>query len=126
MLQDSYGMSEYISCVSAGRGDLHNKQTTCGKPFVNTEAKVTDENGCCVPCGTVGELCIRGYGSFLEYKNQPELTALMKTSDGWLKTGYFLGLMFGCITAVMLKVGGHELCNIGLRMHVLEEVIGVK
>ena len=103
ILQDIYGMSEYIACVSTDKGDLHSKPTTCGKALVNTEVKVTDENGRCVPCGTVGELCIRGYGSFLEYKDQPELTALMKTSDGWLKTGYLFPIVFGSLAVLMLS-----------------------
>ena len=86
-IQDSYGLSEYFFCAGTGKRDLHRRLMTCGKVVVNTEAKITDEKGRCVPRGTVGELWIRGYGCFLEYRNQPELTASVKTSDGWLKTG---------------------------------------
>jgi len=50
--------------------------------------KIVDENGNMVPRNTKGELLIRGYILFLEYKGNPELYNSKVTSDGWLKTGY--------------------------------------
>ena len=80
-------MSEYYSSIGTDQKDLHSRLTTCGRALVNTEVKITDGSGHCVPRGTAGELWLRGYGTFLEYRNQSELTNSVKSNDGWLKTG---------------------------------------
>lgn len=64
-----------------------NKVLTIGKPMVNHEVKIVNDHGSIVPRGVKGELYLRGFGTFIEYLNQPELTCAMKTFDGWLKTG---------------------------------------
>lgn len=81
-------MSECYVCVISGFGDLHKHLTTCGKITVNLESKVVDSNGNCVPYNQAGELWVRGYCTFLYYKDEPELTESVKTAEGWLKTGY--------------------------------------
>ena len=40
-----------------------------------------------LPFGTVGELCVRGYGLMLGYYKKPEETANAIDSDGWLHSG---------------------------------------
>ena len=85
--QDAYGLSEFYEVSSPRFGDLLRKPTTIGRPFVNTEAKIVDEEGRIVPRNTRGELYLRGPGIFKEYLGQPELTQKAKTADGWLKTG---------------------------------------
>lgn len=80
-------MSENYATVLSDPGIHNSKLMTCGKISVNHETKIVDGEGRCVPFDTPGELLIRGYGIFLEYKYQPELTLSMKTDDGWLKTG---------------------------------------
>ena len=40
-----------------------------------------------MPIGEPGELCVRGPQIMKGYWNQPEETAKILTSDGWLKTG---------------------------------------
>ncbi|KAF6022933.1 acsf [Bugula neritina] len=64
-----------------------NRFMSVGKPSYNVEVKVIDENGAVAPVNTQGELCIRGWPLFLEYKDQPELTAKVKDKEGWLHTG---------------------------------------
>jgi acyl-CoA synthetase (AMP-forming)/AMP-acid ligase II len=40
-----------------------------------------------VPAGEIGEVCFRGPQTFLGYVNNPEATAQVLSSDGWLYTG---------------------------------------
>lgn len=61
--------------------------TTVGCLKQHLEAKVVDENGVMVPIGTVGELCIRGYSTFLGYWNDEIKTREIIGRDNWLKTG---------------------------------------
>ena len=87
ILQDVYGLSEFYEASSSKFGDMLSKPMTIGRPFVNTEAKIVDEEDRIVPRNTRGELYLRGPGVFTEYLGQPELTKRAKTADGWLKTG---------------------------------------
>ncbi|XP_067945695.1 medium-chain acyl-CoA ligase ACSF2, mitochondrial-like [Watersipora subatra] len=84
---DIYGSTEFFSTVAAEGGSLLLRPTSVGQPYPNTEAKVVDENGDIVPVNVRGQLLLRGPFLFLEYKDQPELTAAAKTADGWFKTG---------------------------------------
>ena len=40
-----------------------------------------------LPAGDIGHVCFRGPQTFLGYVNNPEATALILSSDGWLYTG---------------------------------------
>lgn len=53
----------------------------------NLEAKIIDENGKMVPFGQPGELCIRGYSTFLGYYKDDVKTKEIMGDDKWLKTG---------------------------------------
>ena len=48
-----------------------------GKPFPGVEIRKNDS----------GEIVFRGINAFKEYCNNPEATAAVKDSDGWVKTG---------------------------------------
>jgi fatty-acyl-CoA synthase len=61
---------------------------TLGRPLPQTEVKITDVGtGQIVPCGTVGEICTRGYLVMEGYLGDPEATCAAIDNDGWLHTG---------------------------------------
>ena len=69
-------------------GDDHWSYSTVGVPALDTEVRVTDEEGRDVPHDgtTVGELWFRSPGLFSGYWNRPEATAAALV-DGWFRTG---------------------------------------
>jgi len=61
---------------------------TLGRPLPQTEVKIADvATGATVPCGTVGEICTRGYLVMDGYLGDPQATAAAIDGDGWLHTG---------------------------------------
>ena len=61
---------------------------TLGRPLPQTEVKIVDvATGATVPCGTVGEICTRGYLVMDGYLGDPQATAAAIDGDGWLHTG---------------------------------------
>jgi acyl-CoA synthetase (AMP-forming)/AMP-acid ligase II len=69
-------------------GDDHWSYATVGRPALDTEVRVVDEEGRDLPHdGTaVGELWFRSPGLFTGYWNRPEATAAAFV-DGWFRTG---------------------------------------
>jgi acyl-CoA synthetase (AMP-forming)/AMP-acid ligase II len=84
----NYGLSESIGpgCVHLGVENMH-KVGAIGIAGHGWETKITDESGLEVASGSVGELCVRGGGVMTCYYKDPEATAAVLTSDGWLRTG---------------------------------------
>ena len=72
-------------CVHLGVKNIR-KVGAIGKPGYNWEAKITDDRGCPVVRGQVGELAVRGPGVMKCYYKDPEATAAV-LRDGWLLTG---------------------------------------
>jgi fatty-acyl-CoA synthase len=61
---------------------------TVGRPLPQTEVKITDpRTGDMIPCGTVGEICTRGYLVMQGYLGDPDATSAAVDDDGWLHTG---------------------------------------
>jgi fatty-acyl-CoA synthase len=70
------------------RDSAEDRAETLGRPLPQTEVKITDvATGETVPCGTVGEICTRGYLVMDGYLGDPEATAAAIDPDGWLHTG---------------------------------------
>ena len=77
--------SPVCSQPSDSAGD---RAETLGRPLPQTAVKITDvATGETVPCGTVGEICTRGYLVMAGYLGDPEATAAAIDPDGWLHTG---------------------------------------
>jgi amino acid adenylation domain-containing protein/FkbM family methyltransferase len=73
---DAYGPTETTVCASIGEckaGD--NKKPTIGRPIVNTNIYLLDQNLQPVPVGVRGELYISGVGVARNYLGRPELSA---------------------------------------------------
>ena len=52
------------------------------------QMRLVDGDGNVVKIGDEGEIQVRTYSAFKEYRAQPEKTKSMFTEDGFLKTGY--------------------------------------
>ncbi|AJQ94153.1 non-ribosomal peptide synthetase [Gynuella sunshinyii] len=88
---NSYGATE--AAVDSTWYEIHPDQAfvgnmaPIGKPFANTCTYVLDDNGQCLPFGSIGELYIGGPGVSLGYLNQPELTAEKFVQNPFLQDG---------------------------------------
>ncbi|MBO0819555.1 MAG: AMP-binding protein, partial [Nocardiopsaceae bacterium] len=59
-----------------------------GRPLPGTEVRITGlRTGETLPCGTIGEIRVRGLQVMRGYLNDPRLTAEALDSGGWLRTG---------------------------------------
>jgi acyl-CoA synthetase (AMP-forming)/AMP-acid ligase II len=84
-----YGMTETSPVTHAGRaGSARLKAASIGPPVPNTEVKILDvATGAELGPNQEGEICVRGPQVMKGYLNQPDATAAMIDSDGWLHTG---------------------------------------
>lgn len=86
-----YGTTECSPVVSQVRLDdaFADKTETLGRPVPQTEVMVADPvTNEALPCGSVGELCVRGYCVMAGYYyDMPEKTAASIDADGWYHTG---------------------------------------
>jgi fatty-acyl-CoA synthase len=87
-----YGQTEAPNAITALRRadhdpDLHPERlASCGVPIGSSQVALLDAQGCEVPEGEVGEICVRGPLVTAGYWNRPEETA-HAYRDGWLHTG---------------------------------------
>jgi long-chain acyl-CoA synthetase len=90
-----YGQAEAPMCISTlskrdhiieGADEVVKRLSSAGKPCVNVEVRIVDENGRDVQPGEVGEVIVRGYHIMKGYWNLPEATAEV-LRDGWVYTG---------------------------------------
>ncbi|MFH2040228.1 MAG: AMP-binding protein [Chloroflexota bacterium] len=85
--REAYGMTETGVDMIVPIADRNTVGTgAMGKPIKSKEVRVLDTEGCDVPDGEIGELCVRGKPMMLGYWNKPEATA-ETLRDGWLHTG---------------------------------------
>ncbi len=84
----AYGLTEAAPSVTMTRLDDGpiTAVETVGRPLPGIELKVIDDEGNALPPGAEGELCVRGYNVMPGYWRQPEATAQVLDSDGWLRT----------------------------------------
>lgn len=84
-IHDGYGLTE-CSPFASYNHDLKYKLGSIGKPIMNVEMKIVDEEGKKLPEGKWGEICIKGPNVMKGYWNRPEETG-RAIRDGWLFTG---------------------------------------
>ncbi len=84
-MYQGYGLSEASPVISANVPAQH-KLGSSGKPVVNLELKIVDENGNEVPTGEKGEIIVKGENVMAGYWKNPKATA-EALKDGWLYTG---------------------------------------
>lgn len=82
-----YGMTECGPLISYDFWDTY-RATSCGKPVDRMEVKIDSTD----PKNITGEIIVKGTNTMLGYYKNPEATAEVLGSDGWLKTGD-LGVM---------------------------------
>ena len=85
-----YGQTECspVATMIGPDDALDDKASTVGRALPHTELRIVDPaTGGTVPCGTVGEICTRGYHVMLGYHDNPQATAEALDADGWLHTG---------------------------------------
>jgi fatty-acyl-CoA synthase len=86
----AYGQTESSPVITMSQVDdpMEQRVTTVGAALVNTEVQIVDpESGARVPIGQQGELCTRGYLVMKGYDDDPDATAAVIDSEGWLHTG---------------------------------------
>jgi acyl-CoA synthetase (AMP-forming)/AMP-acid ligase II len=83
-----YGLTEASGpTVSVAKHEMAiAKAPSVGRPFINTDVRVTDQDGGECPPGEIGEIAVRGDQVMKEYLNDPETTAAT-LRQGWLYTG---------------------------------------
>jgi long-chain acyl-CoA synthetase len=85
-LAEGYGLTEASPVVTSSAG-LPLKVGSVGKALDGVEVRIVDESGDDALVGDAGEIWVRGPNVFLGYLGDPDQTARVLTSDGWLRTG---------------------------------------
>ncbi|MHB1543783.1 MAG: AMP-binding protein [Gammaproteobacteria bacterium] len=84
---EGYGLTESSPVVCVNRLDIDEYTGAVGYPLPSTDIAIRTDKGEESAIGEVGELCVRGPQVMREYWNQPDETAQVFTSDGFLRTG---------------------------------------
>ena len=84
---NGYGMTETSAISTINNSiDYLRKPDSIGRPVAVVDVKVVDSAGRTLPCGEIGELCIRGPNIVRGYWNKPEASAAT-FRDGWCHSG---------------------------------------
>ncbi|HWD55155.1 MAG TPA: FadD3 family acyl-CoA ligase [Acidimicrobiales bacterium] len=83
-----YGLTEGgTACATEEGDDPEAIATTVGRPRPGFELRVVSEGDRDVAAGEAGEVLLRGGSVMAGYLDDPEATANVLSSDGWLRTG---------------------------------------
>jgi len=85
-----FGQTELSPVLAATRPEdsREDQLNTVGRPLPQVDCRVVDpSSGQIVDVGQVGEICARGYQTFVEYLHDPRATAATIDSDGYVHTG---------------------------------------
>ena len=91
---ETMGLTETAAPVFSNPMDPAKRKYGSAGVAVGNTVKIIDQEGTELPCGTQGEIMIRGDNVMKGYYKAPDLTAQAFESDGWLHTGD-LGYMDG-------------------------------
>ena len=83
---EGYGLTECSPMVSCNLNSAR-REASAGKPAPGTEVVIKDKAGNVLPVGETGEVCIRGPQVMQGYWQQPEETARVFDTEGWLHSG---------------------------------------
>jgi acyl-CoA synthetase (AMP-forming)/AMP-acid ligase II len=93
VLVQYFGLGEVTGNITVLPPALHDpddgpnvKVGTCGYERTGMQVSIQDVQGCEVPLGTTGEICVCGPAVFAGYYNNPEANA-KAFRDGWFRTG---------------------------------------
>jgi len=81
-----YGQTEAGPVASLRPRDVLRKPTSVGRPVLNVDVRLVDENDRDVPAGSTGEIVCRSEFNMLGYWRLPDATATA-FRGGWLHTG---------------------------------------
>jgi acyl-CoA synthetase (AMP-forming)/AMP-acid ligase II len=88
VIGQGWGLTETAGAVCVPARTRNTTPGTVGTPLPNTEVRVTDlATRRLLPAETTGELEVRGPQTMLGYLHQPDVTAAMIDTDGWVRTG---------------------------------------
>lgn len=83
---NGYGLTETSPLISIDFDDVTEATNCTGRPVVDVQVEMRNEQGVVVPRGKVGQLWVKGPNVMLGYYNAPEITATV-LKDGWFDTG---------------------------------------
>ncbi|NJD32141.1 MAG: long-chain fatty acid--CoA ligase [Gammaproteobacteria bacterium] len=87
VLSQSFGMTEAFSVSFTPPEKAREQIGSAGHPLMHVKVQIGDEQGSELPCGTVGEIQVRGPGVTPGYWHDPEATAAAFTKNAWFRTG---------------------------------------
>ena len=86
-LIEAYGLTETSPAAIANPLTIDHFNGAIGLPLPSTEIAIRDGDGRDLEVGEIGELCIRGPQVMAGYWKKPDETAMVMTTDGFLRTG---------------------------------------
>lgn len=87
VVTEGYGLTEASPVVSIDPANINYFNESAGLPVPSTDIKICDDQERELGVDEEGELWVKGPQVMLGYWRNPEATALVLDSQGWLKTG---------------------------------------
>ncbi|MFA9432679.1 AMP-binding protein [Egicoccus sp. AB-alg2] len=86
-IEEGYGLTEASPSVTSNAMGDAPRAGSVGLPLPGVEVRLVDDTGHDVAEGDPGEVWVRGPNVFQGYWSDPDATAEVLTTDGWLRTG---------------------------------------
>jgi long-chain acyl-CoA synthetase len=85
-IAEGYGLTEASPVVTSSVGIVA-RPGSVGKVVSGVQVRLVDSDGDDVLAGDAGEIWVRGANVFAGYLDEPDVTKMVLTEDGWLRTG---------------------------------------